>query len=93
MDKVIPCTLEFENHRPLYDWFIQALEIFPSRQIEFARLNVSYMITSKRRLLRLVQEGHVKGWDDPRRITSALIQINGLTSEALTLLSMLPPRR
>ncbi|MCB0547858.1 MAG: glutamine--tRNA ligase, partial [Phaeodactylibacter sp.] len=59
------CSLEFIHHRPLYDWFIEKLEIFPSRQIEFARMNVSYMITSKRRLLKLVKENYVSGWDDP----------------------------
>jgi glutaminyl-tRNA synthetase len=63
------CTLEFEVHRPLYDWFIRELEIFPSRQIEFARLNLSYTIMSKRKLLQLVREGHVSGWNDPRMPT------------------------
>ena len=77
------CTLEFENHRPLYDWLIQALEIFPSRQIEFARLNVSYMITSKRKLLRLVEEGHVDGWDDPRMPTIAGLRRRGFTPASL----------
>ncbi len=77
------CTLEFENHRPLYDWLIEALEIFPSRQIEFARLNVSYMITSKRKLLRLVEEGHVEGWDDPRMPTIAGLRRRGFTAASL----------
>ena len=77
------CTLEFENHRPLYDWLIDALEIFPSRQIEFARLNVSYMITSKRKLLRLVEEGHVTGWDDPRMPTIAGLRRRGYTPASL----------
>lgn len=77
------CTLEFENHRPLYDWFIQELEIFPSRQIEFARLNVSYMITSKRRLLKLVEEGYVVGWDDPRMPTIAGLRRRGYTPASL----------
>lgn len=77
------CTLEFENHRPLYDWLIEALEIFPSRQIEFARLNVSYMITSKRKLLRLVEEGHVDGWDDPRMPTIAGLRRRGFTPASL----------
>lgn len=63
------CSLEFRHHRPLYDWFIAQLDIFPSRQIEFARMNVAYMITSKRKLLKLVQEKFVSGWDDPRMPT------------------------
>jgi glutaminyl-tRNA synthetase len=77
------CTLEFENHRPLYDWFIRELEIFPSRQIEFARLNVSYMITSKRKLLKLVEENHVTGWDDPRMPTIAGLRRRGYTPTSL----------
>jgi glutaminyl-tRNA synthetase len=60
------CSLEYEAHRPLYDWFLKELEIFAPRQIEFARLNINYTVMSKRKLLRLVKEGHVKGWDDPR---------------------------
>src|SRR4051794_37895001 len=60
------CTLEFENHRPLYDWFIDQLGIFHPQQIEFARLNLTYTVMSKRKLLELVREGHVSGWDDPR---------------------------
>jgi glutamyl/glutaminyl-tRNA synthetase len=60
------CTLEFEHHRPLYDWFCDALGIYKPQQIEFARLNVEYMLTSKRKLLQLVEGGHVDGWDDPR---------------------------
>lgn len=60
------CSLEFIHHRPLYDWFIEKLGIFPSRQYEFARMNVEYMITSKRKLLKLVQDKYVTGWDDPR---------------------------
>ncbi|WP_269537476.1 glutamine--tRNA ligase/YqeY domain fusion protein [Cerasicoccus fimbriatus] len=63
------CTLEFETHRPLYEWFIQALEIFPSHQYEFARLNLTYTVMSKRKLLQLVKEGKVSGWDDPRMPT------------------------
>src|SRR5688572_16230660 len=59
------CTLEFENHRPLYDWFLDELEIYHPRQIEFARLNLTYTVLSKRYLLQLVEEGHVSGWDDP----------------------------
>jgi glutaminyl-tRNA synthetase len=73
------CSLEFRHHRDLYDWFIEKLEIYPSRQIEFARMNVSYMITSKRRLLRLVNEGHVSGWDDPRMPTVSGMRRRGLS--------------
>ena len=66
------CTLEFEDHRPLYDWCVaESRAEFVPRQIEFARLNVSYTVLSKRRLLRLVSEGHVAGWDDPRMPTIA----------------------
>jgi len=60
------CTLEFEVHRPLYEWYIRQLDIFPSRQFEFARLNLNYTVMSKRKLLKLVNEGFVDGWDDPR---------------------------
>ena len=63
------CTLEFEDHRPLYNWFIEQLGIFPSQQIEFDRLNLTYTLLSKRKLLQLVQEGRVRGWDDPRMPT------------------------
>ena len=63
------CSLEFMHHRPLYDWFVEKLGIFPSKQYEFARMNVAYMITSKRRLLKLVEQGLVSGWDDPRMST------------------------
>ncbi len=77
------CSLEFRHHRPLYDWFIEKLEIFPSRQIEFARMNVSYMITSKRRLLKLVEEGHVEGWDDPRMPTLAGLRRRGYPPAAV----------
>ena len=63
------CTLEFDVHRPLYDWFIEQLGIYPSHQHEFARLNISYTVMSKRKLLQLVQEGVVMGWDDPRMPT------------------------
>jgi glutaminyl-tRNA synthetase len=77
------CTLEFENHRPLYDWCIRELGIFPSRQIEFARLNVNYTITSKRKLLKLVQENHVKGWDDPRMPTISGMRRRGYTPAAV----------
>jgi len=77
------CTLEFENHRPLYDWFIETLELFPSRQIEFARLNVDYMITSKRKLKKLVEEGIVSGWDDPRMPTISGMRRRGYTPNGI----------
>jgi glutaminyl-tRNA synthetase len=77
------CTLEFEDHRPLYDWFIAQLGIFPSRQIEFARLNVSHTVLSKRKLLRLVEERVVSGWDDPRMPTLAGIRRRGVPPAAL----------
>ena len=66
-------------HRPLYDWFIQALEIYPSHQYEFARLNLTYTMMSKRRLLKLVQEGAVMGWDDPRMPTICALRRKGYT--------------
>jgi glutaminyl-tRNA synthetase len=77
------CTLEFEDHRPLYNWFIEQLGIFPSQQIEFDRLNVTYTLLSKRKLLQLVNEGHVSGWDDPRMPTISGIRRRGYTPEAL----------
>ncbi|MCU1303964.1 MAG: Glutaminyl-tRNA synthetase [Candidatus Sulfotelmatobacter sp.] len=77
------CTLEFEDHRPLYNWFIQQLGIFPSRQIEFDRLNLTYTLLSKRKLLQLVQEGRVTGWDDPRMPTLGGIRRRGYTPEAI----------
>src|SRR5580698_7040105 len=77
------CTLEFESHRPLYNWFIQELGIFPSQQLEFDRLNLTYTLLSKRRLLQLVQEGRVSGWDDPRMPTLSGIRRRGYTPEAL----------
>jgi len=77
------CTLEFETHRPLYDWFIDKLEIFPSRQIEFARLNLNYTIMSKRKLLKLVQDGVVNGWDDPRMPTISGLRRRGYTPESI----------
>src|ERR1700758_3326005 len=77
------CTLEFENHRPLYDWYIQALGIYAPQQIEFARLNLSYTVLSKRRLIQLVQEKHVKGWDDPRMPTICGLRRRGYTPEAI----------
>ncbi|MFH0992081.1 MAG: glutamine--tRNA ligase/YqeY domain fusion protein [bacterium] len=77
------CTLEFENHRPLYDWYLDALEIYHPQQIEFARLNLNYTVMSKRRLLQLVQEKHVTGWDDPRMPTIAGLRRRGYTSESV----------
>ena len=77
------CTLEFEDHRPLYNWFIQQLGIFPSQQIEFDRLNLTYTLLSKRKLLQLVQEGRVRGWDDPRMPTISGIRRRGYTPEAI----------
>ncbi len=77
------CTLEFEVHRPLYNWFIEKLEIFPSRQYEFARLNLSYTVMSKRKLLQLVKEGHVEGWDDPRMPTLSGFRRRGYTPESI----------
>ena len=77
------CTLEFEDHRPLYDWFIRELEIYPSRQIEFARLNITRTILSKRKLLQLVEQGLVAGWDDPRMPTISGLRRRGYTPEAI----------
>jgi len=77
------CTLEFIPHRPLYDWFIEKLEIFPSKQYEFSRLNVSYTIMSKRKLLRLVNDGFVSGWDDPRMLTISGLRRRGYTSASI----------
>lgn len=77
------CTLEFENHRPLYDWFLETLEIFHPQQIEFARLNITYTVLSKRRLLQLVQEKHVNGWDDPRMPTLAGYRRRGYTADSI----------
>ena len=77
------CTLEFEDHRPLYNWFIQQLGIFPSQQIEFDRLSLTYTLLSKRKLLRLVQERLVIGWDDPRMPTLSGIRRRGYTPEAI----------
>ncbi len=73
------CTLEFEAHRPLYDWFLEKLNVFHPKQIEFARLNLTYTIMSKRKLLRLVEEGYVDGWDDPRLPTIAGLRRRGYT--------------
>ncbi|MBK9256847.1 MAG: glutamine--tRNA ligase/YqeY domain fusion protein [Saprospiraceae bacterium] len=77
------CSLEFIHHRPLYDWFIEKLEIFPSKQFEFARMNVEYMITSKRKLLKLVQDGLVSGWDDPRMPTISGMRRRGFPPMAI----------
>ncbi len=77
------CTLEFENHRPLYDWFLDQLGIFHSQQIEFARLNLGYTVMSKRKLLELVRDKHVRGWDDPRMPTLRGYQRRGYTPEAI----------
>ncbi len=77
------CSLEYEIHRPLYDWFIREAGVFPSRQIEFARLNISHTVLSKRWLLRLVQDGMVSGWDDPRMPTIAGLRRRGYTPEAI----------
>jgi glutaminyl-tRNA synthetase len=77
------CTLEFQDHRPLYNWFIEQLGIFPSQQIEFDRLNLTYTLLSKRKLLKLVQDGHVRGWDDPRMPTLVGIRRRGYSPEAI----------
>ncbi len=77
------CTLEFEDHRPLYDWFCEQLGIFHPQQIEFARLNLTYTVMSKRKLLQLVQEGVVRGWDDPRMPTISGLRRRGYTPEAI----------
>ena len=77
------CTLEFEDHRPLYDWFLDELGVFHPRQVEFARLNLNYTVMSKRKLLKLVQEGYVSGWDDPRMPTIAGLRRRGYTPEAI----------
>ena len=77
------CSLEFEDHRPLYDWFIRELDIFPSRQIEFARLNLSHTIVSKRKLKLLVDEGLVSGWEDPRMPTLSGMRRRGYTPKAI----------
>ncbi|MDR3236806.1 MAG: glutamine--tRNA ligase/YqeY domain fusion protein [Prevotellaceae bacterium] len=79
------CTLEFDVHRPLYDWFIEKLEIFPSHQYEFARLNLTYTVMSKRKLLELVKNNYVSGWDDPRMPTICGIRRRGYTPESIRL--------
>ena len=77
------CTLEFDVHRPLYDWFIEKLDIYPSHQYEFARLNLTYTMMSKRKLLQLVQQGTVMGWDDPRMPTICALRRRGYTPESV----------
>jgi glutaminyl-tRNA synthetase len=77
------CTLEFENHRPLYDWCLESLRIYHPQQIEFARLNLTYMLMSKRKLLQLVEENYVSGWDDPRMPTISGLRRRGYTPEAI----------
>ncbi|PSL49766.1 glutaminyl-tRNA synthetase [Chitinophaga niastensis] len=80
------CTLEFIPHRPLYEWFIKELDIFPSRQYEFARLNLNYTVMSKRKLKQLVEEGHVNGWDDPRMPTISGLRRRGYTPASIRML-------
>jgi glutaminyl-tRNA synthetase len=77
------CTLEFVPHRPLYDWFIEQLEIYPSRQYEMARLNLNYTVISKRKLIQLVNDNHVSGWDDPRMPTISGMRRRGYTPESI----------
>jgi len=77
------CTLEFIHHRPVYDWFIEQLDIFPSHQYEFARLNINYTVMSKRKLLQLVNDGHVNGWDDPRMPTISGLRRRGYTPASI----------
>jgi glutaminyl-tRNA synthetase len=77
------CSLEYENHRPLYEWFLDQLQVFKPRQIEFSRLNMTYTVMSKRKLRRLVEEGHVNGWDDPRMPTLRAMRRRGYTAEAV----------
>jgi glutaminyl-tRNA synthetase len=77
------CTLDFEDHRPLYDWYVEAIGIYHPQQIEFDRLNLTYTLLSKRKLLQLVQDGHVAGWDDPRMPTLSGIRRRGYTPEAM----------
>ena len=79
------CTLEFDVHRPLYDWFIEKLGIFPSHQYEFARLNLTYTVMSKRKLLELVKNNYVSGWDDPRMPTICGLRRRGYTPESIRL--------
>ena len=83
IEKVTICTLEFDVHRPLYDWFIEKLDIYPSHQYEFARLNLTYTMMSKRKLLQLVRQGTVMGWDDPRMPTICALRRRGYTPESV----------
>src|SRR6185369_5315341 len=77
------CSLEYEDHRPLYEWFLDQLEVFKPHQIEFARLNLTYTVMSKRKLRRLVEEKHVNGWDDPRMPTLRAMRRRGYPAEAI----------
>ena len=77
------CTLEFEDHRPLYDWYLDQLETYHPQQIEFARLNLNYTVVSKRKLKRLVDDGFVEGWDDPRMPTISGLRRRGYTPESI----------
>jgi glutaminyl-tRNA synthetase len=77
------CTLEFEDHRPLYDWFLDELGVYHPQQIEFARLNLNYTVMSKRKFIKLVQDGHVRGWDDPRMVTISGIRRRGYTPSSI----------
>ncbi|HBD09082.1 MAG TPA: glutamine--tRNA ligase, partial [Syntrophobacteraceae bacterium] len=77
------CTMEYEDHRPLYDWFLDQLTVYHPQQIEFARLNLAFTVMSKRKLLQLVQEGHVNAWDDPRMPTLAGLRRRGYPPEAI----------
>jgi len=77
------CTLEFENHRPLYDWFLDELDVYHPQQIEFARLNLTYTVMSKRKLLQIVQQGHVEGWDDSRMPTISGLRRRGYSPQAI----------
>jgi glutaminyl-tRNA synthetase len=77
------CTLEFEDHRPLYDWFVEELGVYAPQQIEFARLELTHMVLSKRKLIQLVEDGHVSGWDDPRMPTISGLRRRGYTPEAI----------
>lgn len=82
------CTLEYADHRPLYDWYLHHIEIFHPQQIEFARLNLTYTILSKRKLIRLVKEGHVSGWDDPRMPTISGLRRRGFSLILFVILQM-----
>src|ERR1051325_1793950 len=77
------CSLEFENHRPLYDWYLDQLGVHHPRQIEFSRLNITHVVMSKRKLLQLVKEGLVRGWDDPRMPTLSGLRRRGYTPGAI----------